>query len=44
VAKLIKGSSIAGMILSAAQMIVNAILLSQKNGILEKICGIKLPV
>jgi hypothetical protein len=44
VAKLVKGSSIAGMILSVLQMIVKAVLVSQKNGILEKISGIKLPV
>jgi hypothetical protein len=44
VAKLVKGSSIAGMIISAVQLVVNAILLIWKNGIIEKISGIKLPV
>jgi hypothetical protein len=30
------------MIISVAQLVVTAVLLSQKNGILEKISGIKL--
>jgi hypothetical protein len=38
---LVKGSSIAGIIISVAQLIVNAVLLSKKNGIIEKISGIK---
>jgi hypothetical protein len=42
VTKLVRGSSIAGMIISVGQLIVKAVLLSQKNKILEKISGIKI--
>jgi hypothetical protein len=42
--KIVRGSSIAGMIISLAQSIGKAVIFSQKNKILEKISGIKLPV